>query len=101
MTAPIRVCLVTSKHSIRDSRVFGGFFSGIERAGGEATIIGPSPEEHEEDPRSIRLPVRASANEDTLSSPRLMLERRHPEGLHVPGKQAIANALIASFVDAA
>jgi hypothetical protein len=30
-----------------------------------------------------------------------MLERRHPDGLTVPGKQAIANALIASFVDAA
>ena len=28
-----------------------------------------------------------------------MLERRHPEGLHVPGKQAIANALITSFVE--
>jgi NAD+ diphosphatase len=32
---------------------------------------------------------------------RLMLERRHPEGLHVPGRQAIANALIATFVDGA
>jgi NAD+ diphosphatase len=31
---------------------------------------------------------------------RLMLERRHPDGLTVPGKQAIANALIASFVEA-
>ena len=30
-----------------------------------------------------------------------MLERRHPEGLNVPGKQAIANALITSFVGAA
>ena len=30
----------------------------------------------------------------------LMLERRHPDGLTVPGKQAIANALIGSFVDA-
>jgi hypothetical protein len=30
-----------------------------------------------------------------------MLERRHPEGLHVPGKQAIANALITSFVERA
>jgi NAD+ diphosphatase len=29
---------------------------------------------------------------------RLMLERRHPEGLHVPGRQAIANALITTFV---
>jgi hypothetical protein len=29
-----------------------------------------------------------------------MLERRHPDGLTVPGKQAIANALIGSFVDA-
>jgi NAD+ diphosphatase len=31
---------------------------------------------------------------------RLMLERRHPDGLNVPGKQAIANALIQTFVDA-
>jgi NAD+ diphosphatase len=31
---------------------------------------------------------------------RQMLERRHPEGLHVPGRQAIANVLIAAFVDA-
>jgi NAD+ diphosphatase len=31
---------------------------------------------------------------------RLMLERRHPEGLHVPGPQAIANALIGHFVAA-
>jgi hypothetical protein len=30
-----------------------------------------------------------------------MLERRHPEGWHVPGRQAIANALITSFVEAA
>jgi len=73
--APIRVCLITSKHSIRDSRVFGGFFSGIERAGGEATIIGPAADEHSDDRRSIRLPVRASANEDTLASPRLIFER--------------------------
>jgi hypothetical protein len=29
-----------------------------------------------------------------------MLERRHPEGYTVPGKQAIANALIISFLDA-
>jgi NAD+ diphosphatase len=32
---------------------------------------------------------------------RLMLERRHPEGLTVPGKHAIANALITTFVDGA
>jgi len=30
---------------------------------------------------------------------RLMLERRHPDGLTVPGKHAIANALITSFVE--
>lgn len=30
---------------------------------------------------------------------RAMLERRHPEGLTVPGKQAIANALIMHFLD--
>jgi NAD+ diphosphatase len=30
---------------------------------------------------------------------RMMLERRHPEGFHVPGRQAIANALITSFVE--
>jgi NAD+ diphosphatase len=29
---------------------------------------------------------------------RLMLERRHPDGLHVPGRQAIANTLIERFV---
>jgi NAD+ diphosphatase len=43
----------------------------------------------------------AEARWFTREDARLMLERRHPEGLHVPGKQAIANALIASFVDAA
>ena len=32
---------------------------------------------------------------------RLMLERRHPEGLTVPGKHAIANTLITSFVEEA
>jgi NAD+ diphosphatase len=31
---------------------------------------------------------------------RQMLDRRHPEGLTVPGKQAIAHALITSFTDA-
>jgi NAD+ diphosphatase len=31
---------------------------------------------------------------------RLMLEGKHPQGLWVPGKQAIARALITSFVDA-
>jgi NAD+ diphosphatase len=30
---------------------------------------------------------------------RLMLERRHPDGLTVPGRHAIANALITSFVE--
>jgi NAD+ diphosphatase len=30
---------------------------------------------------------------------RLMLERRHPDGLTLPGKHAIAHALIASFVE--
>jgi len=30
-----------------------------------------------------------------------MLERRHPEGLTVPGKHAIANTLITSFVEEA
>jgi NAD+ diphosphatase len=29
----------------------------------------------------------------------LMLERRHPEGFNVPGRHAIANALIVSFVE--
>ena len=29
-----------------------------------------------------------------------MLERRHPDGLTAPGKHAIANALITSFVEA-
>ena len=32
---------------------------------------------------------------------RLMLEKRHPDGLNVPGRQAIANALLASFVETA
>jgi NAD+ diphosphatase len=31
---------------------------------------------------------------------RQMLERTHPDGLHVPGEQAIANVLIRSFVEA-
>lgn len=75
MRPPIRICLITSKHTIRDSRVFGGFYTGIEREGGEPTIIGPSLDDHRHDPRSIRLPVRVSANEDTFASPRLMYER--------------------------
>jgi NAD+ diphosphatase len=29
---------------------------------------------------------------------RLMLDKRHPEGFHVPGRQAIANTLIERFV---
>jgi NAD+ diphosphatase len=43
----------------------------------------------------------ADARWFTREEARLMLERKHPEGLHVPGKQAIANALIGSFVDGA
>ncbi len=31
---------------------------------------------------------------------RQMLDRTHPQGLHVPGKQAIANVMITNFVDA-
>ena len=42
----------------------------------------------------------ADARWFTRDETRLMLERKHPEGLHVPGKQAIANVLIRSFVDA-
>jgi NAD+ diphosphatase len=43
----------------------------------------------------------AEARWFTRDDARAMLDRRHPEGLHVPGKQAIANALITSFVGAA
>jgi NAD+ diphosphatase len=42
----------------------------------------------------------ADARWFTRNEARLMLERRHPEGLHVPGGQAIANALVTSFVEA-
>jgi NAD+ diphosphatase len=42
----------------------------------------------------------ADARWFTRRDVRLMLERRHPEGFNVPGKFAIANALIAGFVDA-
>jgi NAD+ diphosphatase len=41
----------------------------------------------------------AEARWFTRSDARLMLEHRHPDGLSVPGKQAIANALVTSFVD--
>ena len=41
----------------------------------------------------------AEARWFTRADARLMLERRHPDGLTVPGKHAIANALITSFVD--
>jgi NAD+ diphosphatase len=43
----------------------------------------------------------AEARWFTRGEARLMLERRHPEGLSVPGKHAIANALIESFVASA
>ena len=42
----------------------------------------------------------AEARWFTRADARSMLERRHPDGLTVPGKHAIANVLIASFVDA-
>jgi NAD+ diphosphatase len=42
----------------------------------------------------------ADARWFTRADARLMLEQRHPEGLHVPGKQAIANVLIGRFVGA-
>jgi NAD+ diphosphatase len=41
----------------------------------------------------------AEARWFTRQDARAMLERRHPDGLTVPGKQAIANALITSFVE--
>jgi NAD+ diphosphatase len=40
----------------------------------------------------------AEARWFTRADARLMLERRHPDGLHVPGRQAIANALVMAFV---
>ena len=40
----------------------------------------------------------AEARWFTRRDAQLMLERRHPEGLSVPGRHAIANALIESFV---
>jgi NAD+ diphosphatase len=43
----------------------------------------------------------ADARWFTREDARLMLDRRHPEGFNVPGKQAIANALITSFVESA
>ncbi len=42
----------------------------------------------------------AEARWFTREDARAMMERRHPEGLGVPGKHAIANALITSFLDA-
>jgi NAD+ diphosphatase len=50
---------------------------------------------------SIDLDEIAEARWFTRQDAQLMLERRHPDGLTVPGKQAIANALITSFVEAA
>jgi NAD+ diphosphatase len=41
----------------------------------------------------------AEARWFTRQEAQLMLERRHPEGLTVPGKHAIANTLITSFVE--
>jgi NAD+ diphosphatase len=41
----------------------------------------------------------AEARWFTRADARAMLERRHPDGLHVPGKQAIANVLIRNFVE--
>jgi NAD+ diphosphatase len=40
----------------------------------------------------------ADARWFTRKEAQQMLDGRHPDGLHVPGKQAIANALLASFV---
>jgi len=50
---------------------------------------------------SIDLNEIAEARWFTRQDAQMMLERRHPDGLTVPGKQAIANALITSFVEAA
>jgi NAD+ diphosphatase len=41
----------------------------------------------------------ADARWFTRKDARLMLEKRHPEGFHVPGRQAIANVLIKRFVE--
>jgi NAD+ diphosphatase len=43
----------------------------------------------------------ADARWFTRAQARQMLERRHPDGLHVPGRQAIANALVEGFVEGA
>jgi NAD+ diphosphatase len=43
----------------------------------------------------------ADARWFTREDARAMIERRHPEGLTVPGKQAIANALITHFLETA
>jgi NAD+ diphosphatase len=43
----------------------------------------------------------AEARWFTRDEARQMLERRHPEGLTAPGKHAIANALIMSFIESA
>jgi NAD+ diphosphatase len=41
----------------------------------------------------------AEARWFSRSEARQMLDRTHPDGLHVPGKQAIANLLVRRFVD--
>jgi NAD+ diphosphatase len=41
----------------------------------------------------------AEARWFTRLDAKLMLERRHPDGLTLPGRHAIANALITSFID--
>jgi NAD+ diphosphatase len=41
----------------------------------------------------------AEARWFSRSEARQMLDRTHPDGLHVPGKQAIANLLVRGFVD--
>ena len=41
----------------------------------------------------------AEARWFTRQDAKMMMERRHPEGLFVPGKQAIASSLITSFIE--
>lgn len=73
----LKICLITSKHPIRDSRIYGCFYRGIAGAGAQVTIIGPFTDENDRsgDIRSICLPVRCAASEETLGSLRLVLSR--------------------------
>lgn len=72
-----KLFLITSKHSVFDSRIHGCFFKSLQRRGFDVHVVGPGLQDQEA-PRQkniICLPIPCSSNQSTLASVKNVKDR--------------------------